>query len=540
VKTPSLRAGFQLLVLIGAVMPLAIVGVWLTNATSRAGQSLLRTQLDSAIEGIAQSVSVRWATREGELALLGNNDVVTRAMPSEPTPSARTAEYLSQVSQAMGPQITVVYLRPDGSVWWSTPIAGERSARSPGGSGDLRTVVVTRAIRDEHGARIGDLRASIRLSSLLNAAEARGVLPGAELETLTYGEPVSRAVPGRERVERLLAEPGLRLVLTAPLDPYVRPFGIAARTGLGVLVTVAVIALLLTGYVATRLTRSLERLAIAADAVAAGDLQREVEVSGSPEIVRLAQAFNAMTRSLRSTLSELSGQKALVAVGEFAASLSHEVRNSLTAIRVDLQHAKRHLDADHRATPLVGRTLETVTRLDSTVSGALRVARSGQATPISISLRHVLERAMRQAEPAFASAGGTLEALTLQPDVMIEGDAAALEQLFLNLLINAGQALLPGGRATVEIVDEDSRVVVAIADSGVGIRETELAAVGQSMHTTKADGTGLGLPIARRIAAVHRGEIRIDSAEGKGTQVRVTLPKRALTQTASETPRTAP
>src|SRR5581483_130535 len=145
---------------------------------------------------------------------------------------------------------------------------------------------------------------------------------------------------------------------------------------------------------------------------AAGDLQRAVVPAGSRETVQLAHAFNAMTESLRSTLAELSGQKALVAVGEFAASLAHEVRNSLTAIRVDLQHAARHVPPEQAAAPLIGRTLDTVRRLDSTVTGALRVARSGQSPMERVSLRPIVERAMRLAEPTFTNAGGSLEPLS--------------------------------------------------------------------------------------------------------------------------------
>jgi signal transduction histidine kinase len=288
---------------------------------------------------------------------------------------------------------------------------------------------------------------------------------------------------------------------------------------------VALIALLVSGMLTGRVTGSLARMAVAAEAVAAGDLKRRVEVSCRDEIGRLAEAFNAMTESLRRTLAELSQQRALAAVGEFAASLSHEVRNALTAIRIDLQHAVRQLPEESAATPLVTRTLDTVRRLDSTVTGALRVARSGQNQMTRVDLVLLLRRAMASAEPSFTASEATLEPLAMESErVEVDGDAGALEQLFLNLLLNAAQALDAGGRARVEVRSTDDHVVVQISDNGSGVESSELAVAGTVLHSSKPNGTGLGLPIARRIAAGHGGELRIESVVGEGTTVVVTLP----------------
>lgn len=517
----SLRARFQLLLLFGAVLPLVVVGLWLTAATSRAGRTLLRAQLDSAVSALGRTVDERWSTREGELALIAGNDVVVGGLTSGRPPDATAVAYLSELTTALGRQLDASVYDQNGRVWWSPPIS-DPSQRAQAAT-DLRSISTSRPVLDASGREIGQIRARVRLSSLLGDDEARHVVPGATLSSVARGDIVPGAQADFEQAVSSPVGPGIRLVLTAPFAPYVRPFAIAARTGLGVLVAVAFLALVLTGFLATRLTRSLEQLAAAATAVAGGDLDREVEAVGAPEIARLASAFNAMTHSLRVTLAVASQQKALAAVGEFAASLSHEVRNALTAIGVDLQHAKRHIDEEHRAAPLVTRTLETVRRLDSTVSGALRLARSGRARIAPVSLRAILGRAQRQAEPAFIASGGALSPLADEADAVVHGDAAALEQLFLNLLINAGQALLPGGNASIHLEHQGSQVVVRICDDGIGIDDETPALVGQSMYTTKADGTGLGLPIARRIAEAHGGRIDIERRPSHGTEVRVTL-----------------
>jgi signal transduction histidine kinase len=287
---------------------------------------------------------------------------------------------------------------------------------------------------------------------------------------------------------------------------------------------VALIALAMSIILTRQATESLRRLADAATAVAAGDLTRTVDATSHDEIGTLARAFNAMTESLRRTLSDLAGQRALAAVGEFAATLSHEIRNSLTAVRVDLQHARRHLPPEHAETKLVARALDSVRRLDTVVTGALRVARGGQVARTRVDLDVILERAVRSAAPAFAERGAELEPPRGDRQLTVDGDSGALEQLFLNLLINAAQASPPGTTARIEVESAGSCAIVRVIDSGSGMDPTIRSTVGAPFVTTKADGTGLGLPIARRIAESHGGRLTLEAEASAGTAATVRLP----------------
>lgn len=547
-KAASLRTKVLLIVLLGAVLPLAIVGWWLTGTAVRSGRALLRDQLSVAIGDIAADARGKWTLRAGELQLLANNSVVQAALTA---PAARLAlpdsVYLLQLFAAVHNAIpSVTYVDVSGRERWSfhdseTGVGADSALNHVRMfAGQSRTFPVEMPVRAESRGVIGTLRARVRLSGVLASDSGQHVVPGAVFAVLdargvvfssapdSLDLAIPGAHPGWEIVGRALEEPPLRLMLAAPSAPFVQPFERAARLGLGVLMAVALIALLISVILTGRVTGSLERMAVAAEAVAAGDLKRRVEVSGGDEVGRLGDAFNAMTESLRRTLAELSQQRAMAAVGEFAASLSHEVRNSLTAIRIDLQHTVRQLPDDSTATPLVTRTLDTVRRLDATVTGALRVARSGQHPMKRVDLACLLRQAMTSAEPSFAASEATLEPLALGSGPMeVDGDAAALEQLFLNLLLNAAQALSAGGHARVDVHAVDDRVVVRISDDGSGIESGELAEMGTVLHSTKPDGTGLGLPIARRIAAAHGGDLRIESVAGDGTTVTVTLPIRS-------------
>jgi signal transduction histidine kinase len=169
--------------------------------------------------------------------------------------------------------------------------------------------------------------------------------------------------------------------------------------------------------------------------------------------------------------------------------------------------------------------LRQIDRLDRAVTGALRVSRGGSVEPKKVDLRDVLEAARRGAEPELIQRGAraSLE-LGSGDHLAINGDAGALEQLFLNLMLNAAQALAPGGTVRVSAVRRDAGVEVTVEDDGKGMTSAELSRIERPYRSSRADGTGLGIKIARRVVASHRGEMTVRSTPGVGTMVSVRLP----------------
>jgi len=292
------------------------------------------------------------------------------------------------------------------------------------------------------------------------------------------------------------------------------------------LLMVAVAGLVLAAWLVRRMTQSLERLAHAADAVSRGDLEQQLAHERDDEVGRVVRAFNTMTESLRRTLKKLADREALAAVGEFAATLAHEVRNPLTAIRIDLQRVEEGLPENSPLRAPQSRALEEIERLDATVAAALDVARTKSDDTATVDVLVSLAAAIHASAPAFEERGAVLHEPTQSGPIHIKGDLGALEQLFLNLLLNAAQALESGGVADVTIAVEDSTVVVTIRDNGRGIPPDQLERVFEPLFTTRpgGGGTGLGLTIARRIATAHGGDIQLASEPDRGTTVEVRLP----------------
>jgi two-component system sensor histidine kinase AtoS len=567
----SFRGRFLLVVFGAALVPLALIGVWLTQSVVGAGRDLLRSELDQSLETISAEVAKRWSYRRGDLELLARNEAATRVLNGEGSaaPSPEEAAYFAELFASVSRTIPAFeYRDAAGGVRWASPpppmdrtddvpsaemldTLGRRATASSGGTSagnggvrvtDPTVTVPLPVVSAATGVRLGEVIAQVSIAALMPVDTSVRLPSGARLQWVERATGLSvlptfapDALLTRDRftavavdwlaVHRTLADPEIDLILAAPLDAYVQPFARVARTGVLVLIVVALLAFTLSAFLTTRLTGSLERLAVAADAVAGGDLAHRVDGGGAAEVQRVAGAFNSMTESLRRTLAELSTRQALAATGEFAASLSHEVRNGLTAIRVDLQRAEDKIGTDAPSRPLIARALENVRRLDDTVTGSLQAARSSHRSRRRLDLGSVAEAAVQSAEGTFAERGVTVSTsanASARPWVL--GDALALEQLMLNLLLNAAQAMAPGGRASLVVDIDGADVRVLVTDSGAGIATEDLPHVLDPFFSTKPHGTGLGLPIARQIAAAHGGSLKIESVPGDGTRVEVRLP----------------
>ncbi|MEE8192875.1 MAG: ATP-binding protein [Gemmatimonadales bacterium] len=541
-----LRTRFLLILLLGAVVPLGLVGWWLTRTTLRSGEELLRTRLSQTLDEIVQTIGRNWVSRRSELLRLAETSAVQAALAERrQVLSAANDERLGELEQrwaAVAEAVERVTLYDlDGEIQGTLPAADRPALGSA--TGFASSVLPLQMAVYDYGSdgRIGTMEVRLRTSSLLPSDL---VLPGLGGSVLALFDAtgttpllpltIERDLLARDRfawagetwlaVRHTLYEPPLLVTLSAPLGALGQPFETAARRGAIALLAVALSAVVVATLATRRITRPLERLADGAGAVAQGELELAVAEDGPDEIRRVARAFNTMTVSLRQTLRELSRRESLAAVGEFAASLAHEVRNPLTAIRLDLQRAREHLSDGERSSALVDHALHEVARLDASVTGGLRLARSGQPSLTPLDLRQPLEAAYHAAEPRFNASGAVLEPLVLPTDpVWTKGDAGALEQLFLNILLNAAEASGAGMRAGVEFERADGTVHVSIWDRGKGIAPEQMDRIFEPFYSTSPEGTGLGLPIARRIARAHGGELEIESRPGGGTTARITL-----------------
>jgi PAS domain S-box-containing protein len=217
----------------------------------------------------------------------------------------------------------------------------------------------------------------------------------------------------------------------------------------------------------------------------------------------------------------LAEQKALVKLGEMAAVVAHEVKNPIAGIRGALQVITSRMPEDQRDRSIL---LEIITRLDALnliVQDMLMFARprAPKHEPIVVDLLIRETASLLERDPHMSA----LE-ISVSGSAAISGDLEMLRVVFQNILMNAAQAMEGQGRVAVEVTQTDGLCRVAIVDRGPGMPPDVQEKVFDAFFTTKHRGTGLGLPIARRVVEAHGGSIHIEVPPSGGTIFTVILP----------------
>jgi signal transduction histidine kinase len=265
----------------------------------------------------------------------------------------------------------------------------------------------------------------------------------------------------------------------------------------------------------------------------AGDLKVSVSFAQrNDEIGDLGRNFNQMVQQLRESREEIerlhrtqmSRAEHLATLGEMATGLAHEIRNPLAGIAGVIEIIGRDLPTTSPAREVVKEVRQEIARINHIVTDLLQTARPHPPKVKRGDLNTTVEHAvMLGRQQALAK---SIEiALHKDPNLPeVEHDSDQIHQVMLNLLLNALQAIDSQGKVTVRLRSQNGAAVVEVADNGRGIAPLDLPNIFRPFYTTKGDGTGLGLSLARRIVEEHQGHIDVTSAVGTGTTFAVVLP----------------
>ena len=214
----------------------------------------------------------------------------------------------------------------------------------------------------------------------------------------------------------------------------------------------------------------------------------------------------------------------LATIGELAAGAAHEIRNPLTSIKSSLQYLESRC-RDDTEKKLLGVALRETDRIDETLAALLSFSRPSEIRKEPCDLVVLLEESVALVSLQARAKGVEVRKSLPPAPVVVEADGSQLKQVFLNVFLNAVQAMEGGGALSVEALRAGSgRPLVRVTDTGPGIPEEALEKVFDPFFTTKKGGTGLGLSICYTIVKAHGGEIEVRSGLGEGTTVLVSLP----------------
>ena len=313
--------------------------------------------------------------------------------------------------------------------------------------------------------------------------------------------------------------------LLRPMDAIAE----AKQTFTWYMLSIVVFVMALVAFISQRigknLTNPIKVLVDSTARVATGDLDEQCEIKTHDEISDLAAAFNQMTRDLKQSRDQLIQAERLATAGKMSASFAHEIRNPLSSMRMLAQMMMQKPDmSEEKHQQSLRYILEEIERIDTIVKGLMDFSRPTALNLTQQPLAPVLKAVLDLMEANLTHHQIQL-VLDLSPETpKVQFDSDKLKQAFMNVVLNAMEAMPQGGELKVSTFTKDNSAYIMVVDTGVGISAEDLAHLFEPFFTRKTRGTGLGLANVKRIFEEHGGNVEIESTPGRGTEVSLWLP----------------
>jgi len=277
------------------------------------------------------------------------------------------------------------------------------------------------------------------------------------------------------------------------------------------------------------LTRPVKVLVESTRKLKGGDLDHRV-AGLSDEFGELATAFNEMAGSLKEQMHKMQRAEQMVVVGELAAGLAHEIKNPMAGIKVAMSVLSEEAYISPEDKSVLQKVVAEITQLDGLMKSFLNFAKPQKPRLEPVNVNQMLNTTLTfhlKHQAVGAGGSGKIEIVKqfgeLPPTL---ADPTQLQQVFLNLFLNALHAMPRGGELCVRtFLEEDRKTIrIEVSDTGSGIREDPINKIFQPFFTTKPKGTGLGLAISRQIIEQHDGTIAVANRPGGGVLFTILLP----------------
>jgi two-component system nitrogen regulation sensor histidine kinase NtrY len=294
-----------------------------------------------------------------------------------------------------------------------------------------------------------------------------------------------------------------------------------------------ILAILLSSWAAARVTRPVEQLARAAQDVAAGKWDTQVEIRGSDELAQLAESFNRMTAELIAQKERLVQTERVAAWRELARRLAHELKNPLFPLQLTVENLMRARTQSPDQFDEVFREssstlLAEISNLKAIIGRFSEFSKMPQPQLQAVKVNEILRSVVKLYQAQLQAPGRAAIACKLELGESlgsIAADGELLHRALSNLVLNAMDAMPNGGTLTIRTRRDDGKVIIEITDTGSGLTREECERIFTPYYTSKQHGTGLGLAIVQSVVSDHGGRISVQSEPGQGTTFVIELPE---------------
>jgi len=287
------------------------------------------------------------------------------------------------------------------------------------------------------------------------------------------------------------------------------------------------LAILMSSWLAARVSQPLVALAEGARRVAAGDWDTRVPVASRDELGELAEAFNRMTAELRTQRDHLVQAERVAAWRELARRLAHELKNPLFPLQVTVENLVRarglsSAEFDEVFQESTGTLLAELGNLKAIIGRFSEFSRMPQPQRSLVSVNEVVQGVEKLHAAQLATAGIAVD-MAMGEVPSVSADPELLHRVVSNLVLNAVDAMPSGGKLRLATRSLEGAVEIAVSDTGTGMSKEEAERLFTPYYTTKQHGTGLGLAIVQSVVSDHGGDVAVESA-ASGTTFRIRLP----------------
>jgi len=292
------------------------------------------------------------------------------------------------------------------------------------------------------------------------------------------------------------------------------------------------IGIVITYIISLRYTKPIDILSEAAVKIGQGDFNYRLDINRKDEIGRIAESFNFMIQKLQETQilqKRLREAEHLSAIGQLSRTIAHEIRNPLNFINLSIDHLIEKLKKENHKpnnyTKLLESMKEEIYRVNNLITEYLEFTKPLKLHRRPASIVEVLDEVISVVE-ATAERQGVSVYKDYTFDFTVNIDVDLLKSCFLNIITNSLHAMKDSELKSLLIKTElsEDEIIIKISDTGSGISEELVEKVFEPFFSTKKEGLGLGLPLAKKVIEEHGGRIEFISKKGQGSEVRIYLP----------------